>query len=103
MFHHLVFFYLKKDLTAAQRAEFEAKLRGLLAIKSIHSGYVGVPSKHAVRPIIDILLRLRRVLRLQEPRRSRRLSGRPDPPGLHQGLQAVLGLGQDLRLRISQG
>jgi hypothetical protein len=53
MFHHVVFFYLKKDLTAAQRAEFEAKLRGLLAIKSIHSGYVGVPSKHAVRPIID--------------------------------------------------
>ncbi|MFM2212658.1 MAG: hypothetical protein RL639_1852, partial [Verrucomicrobiota bacterium] len=23
MFHHVVFFYLKKDLTAAQRAEFE--------------------------------------------------------------------------------
>ncbi|MEY4378908.1 MAG: hypothetical protein RLZ85_789, partial [Verrucomicrobiota bacterium] len=36
-----------------QRAEFETKLRGLLKIKSIHSGYVGVPSKHAVRPIID--------------------------------------------------
>ena len=53
MFHHVVFFYLKKDLTAAQRAEFEAKLRGLLKIKSIHSGYVGVPSQHAVRPIID--------------------------------------------------
>ncbi|MEY2752036.1 MAG: hypothetical protein RLZZ550_2007, partial [Verrucomicrobiota bacterium] len=53
MFHHVVFFYLKKDITAAQRAEFETKLRGLLAIKSIHSGYVGVPSKHAVRPIID--------------------------------------------------
>lgn len=53
MFHHIVFFYLKKDLTAAQRAEFEAKLRGLLAIKSIHSGYVGIPSLHAVRPIID--------------------------------------------------
>ena len=53
MFHHIVFFYLKKDITSAQRAEFETKLRGLLAIKSIHSGYVGIPSKHAVRPIID--------------------------------------------------
>ena len=37
MFHHIVFFYLKKDITAAQRAEFETKLRGLLAIKTIHS------------------------------------------------------------------
>jgi len=45
MFHHIVFFYLKKDLTAAQRAEFETKLRGLLAIKSIHSGYVGADCK----------------------------------------------------------
>jgi hypothetical protein len=53
MFHHIVFFYLKKDITSAQRAEFETKLRGLLAIKSIHSGYVGIPSAHAVRPIID--------------------------------------------------
>ncbi len=53
MFHHVVFFYLKKNLTAAQRAEFEAKLRGLLRIKTIASGYVGKPSTHAVRPIID--------------------------------------------------
>ena len=53
MFHHVVFFYLIKNLTAAQRAEFEAKLRGLLKIKTIASGYVGKPSTHAVRPIID--------------------------------------------------
>ncbi len=27
MFHHVVFFYLKKDITAAQRAEFEVVIR----------------------------------------------------------------------------
>ena len=49
MFHHIVFFfYLKKDITSAQRAEFETKLRGLLAIKSIHSGYVVIPSTPAL-------------------------------------------------------
>jgi Stress responsive A/B Barrel Domain len=52
MFHHLVLFYLRKDLTASQRADFESKLRGLSQIKSIHSSYVGRPTV-ADRPIID--------------------------------------------------
>jgi len=52
MFHHVVFFYLRKDLTAAQRSEFETKLRGLSRIKSIASGYVGRPTV-ADRDIID--------------------------------------------------
>jgi len=52
MFHHLVFFYLRKDLTPAERTLFETKLRGLDKIKSISSCYIGhaVPSD---RPIVD--------------------------------------------------
>ena len=52
MFHHVVFFYLRKDLTAAQRSEFETKLRGLSRIKSIASSYAGRPTV-ADRDIID--------------------------------------------------
>ena len=52
MFHHLVFFYLRKDLTSAERAQFETKLRGLDKIKSISSCYIGRPTP-SDRPIVD--------------------------------------------------
>jgi hypothetical protein len=52
MFHHLVFFYLRKDLTPAERAQFETKLRGLDKIKSISSCYIGRPTP-SERAIVD--------------------------------------------------
>lgn len=52
MFHHLVFFYLRKDLTPAERTQFETKLRGLDKIKSISSCYIGRPTV-SDRPIVD--------------------------------------------------
>ena len=52
MFHHLVFFYLRKDLTAAQRLDFETKLRGLSRIQSISSCTIGRPAAIA-RAVVD--------------------------------------------------
>lgn len=52
MFHHLVFFYLRKDLTPDERHQFESKLRGLENIKSVHSCYIGRPTESA-RAIVD--------------------------------------------------
>ncbi|MEI6598038.1 MAG: Dabb family protein, partial [bacterium] len=52
MFHHLVFFYLRKDLTAAQRSDFESKLRGLSRITSITSFTIGRPAP-IERAVVD--------------------------------------------------
>lgn len=52
MFHHLVFFYLRKDLTPAQRSDFESKLRGLARIVSISSCDIGRPAA-IERAVVD--------------------------------------------------
>ncbi len=52
MFHHLVFFYLRKDLTAAQRSDFESKLRGLSRVSSITSFTIGRPAP-IERAVVD--------------------------------------------------
>ena len=52
MFHHLVFFYLRKDLSAAQRSDFETKLRGLARISSIVSCTIGRPAP-IERAVVD--------------------------------------------------
>lgn len=53
MLNHTVFFWLKKDLAPAQRAGFEAALRGLLTIPGAKRGVVGRPGKTAARPVVD--------------------------------------------------
>ena len=53
MLIHTVFFWLKPELTAAQRAEFRRGVEALGAITSIEKIYVGTPAATEKRAIID--------------------------------------------------
>jgi hypothetical protein len=50
---HSVFFWLKPDLTAAQRAEFLRGIESLTGIKSVEKLYVGTPAPLPPRPVVD--------------------------------------------------
>jgi quinol monooxygenase YgiN len=52
MLSHVVLFWLKPDLTAAQRAEFETRLRALGAIPGLAKFHVGTPAS-TDRSVID--------------------------------------------------
>jgi hypothetical protein len=52
MFVHSVYFWLRDDLTAAQRKQFGNELEALRGIDCVHAGYIGVPAKTA-RPVIE--------------------------------------------------
>jgi hypothetical protein len=53
MLIHTVFFWLKPELTAVQRAEFRRGVESLGGIKSVEKIYVGAPAATERRPIID--------------------------------------------------
>lgn len=53
MLYHCVYFWLKPELTAAQRAEFRAGVETLKGIKAVAKVSVGVPAATARRPVID--------------------------------------------------
>jgi len=53
MIQHTVFFDLRDDLTAAQRAEFERGLRSLSGIPSLRRFEFGAPAATGERPVID--------------------------------------------------
>jgi hypothetical protein len=53
MLIHSVFFWLKPELTAAQRAEFRAGLESLVGIKAAERVYLGTPAPTAKRPVIE--------------------------------------------------
>ncbi len=53
MLVHTVYFWLKPEITAAQRADFRRGVESLSAIKAVEKLYVGVPAGTAKRPIID--------------------------------------------------
>lgn len=53
MLVHTVFFWLKPELTAGQRADFRRGVESLATIKSVEKVYVGEPAKTEKRPIID--------------------------------------------------
>ncbi|MDP3072153.1 MAG: Dabb family protein [Opitutaceae bacterium] len=53
MLVHTVYFWLKPELTAAQRADFRTGVESLGKIKAVEKLYVGVPAKTVKRPIID--------------------------------------------------
>ncbi|MBI5382710.1 MAG: Dabb family protein [Opitutae bacterium] len=54
MLVHNVFFWLKPELTAAQRAEFRRGVESLLTIKPhVAQGFVGTPAAVADRPVVD--------------------------------------------------
>ena len=53
MLVHTVYFWLKPELTAQQRADFRRGVESLSAIKSVERVYVGTPAKTEKRPVID--------------------------------------------------
>jgi hypothetical protein len=53
MLVHTVFFWLKPELTAAQRAEFRRGVESLAGIKSVEKVYIGTPAATEKRAIID--------------------------------------------------
>jgi hypothetical protein len=53
MLVHSVYFWLKPELTAAQRADFRRGVESLAGIKSAEKVYVGAPAATGKRPIID--------------------------------------------------
>ena len=53
MLVHTVYFWLKPELTAAQRADFRGGVESLGGIKAVDKIYVGTPAKTEKRPIID--------------------------------------------------
>lgn len=53
MLSHIVVFWLKDDLSDAQRSEFREGLESLKAIESAQGVYVGAPARTGDRPVID--------------------------------------------------
>jgi hypothetical protein len=53
MLVHTVYFWLKPELTAQQRADFRKGVESLGGIKAVDKIYVGTPAKTEKRPIID--------------------------------------------------
>jgi hypothetical protein len=53
MLVHTVYFWLKPELTAQQRADFRRGVESLGGIKAVVQLHVGVPAKTEKRPIID--------------------------------------------------
>jgi hypothetical protein len=53
MLVHSVYFWLKPELTAAQRADFRCGVESLAAIKAVERLYVGTPAATERRPAVD--------------------------------------------------
>ncbi len=53
MLVHTVYFWLKPELTAQQRADFRKGVESLSGIPAVDKLYVGTPAKTEKRPIID--------------------------------------------------
>ena len=53
MLVHTVYFWLKPELTLAQRAEFRRGVETLGTIKSVDKFYIGAPAATEKRPVID--------------------------------------------------
>ncbi|MDI1247566.1 MAG: Dabb family protein [Lacunisphaera sp.] len=53
MLYHCVYFWLKPELTAAQRADFRRGVETLIRIKAAAKVEVGVPAATGNRPVVD--------------------------------------------------
>jgi hypothetical protein len=53
MLVHTVYFWLKPELTPAQRAAFRSGVETLANIKAVEKTYIGKPAATGKRPIID--------------------------------------------------
>jgi hypothetical protein len=52
MFVHAVYFWLRDNLTSAERSKFLAGVRSLRGIEGVKDGYIGVPAP-TDRPVIE--------------------------------------------------
>ena len=53
MLIHTVLFWLRKNITPAERAVFDAEVRQLAKISYLERGYVGTPAETERRPVTD--------------------------------------------------
>jgi len=53
MLVHSVYFWLKPDLTDAQRADFHRGVDSLAQISCVEKAYIGTPAATERRPVID--------------------------------------------------
>jgi hypothetical protein len=53
MLIHNVIFWLRKNLTTAERATFDSEVRRLAQISYLERGYVGTPAQTEHRPVTD--------------------------------------------------
>ena len=53
MLIHSVYFWLKPELTEAQRADFRRGLESLKGVRSIEQLHVGTPATIPPRPVVD--------------------------------------------------
>jgi len=53
MLVHTVIFYLRNDLSEAQKEEFHKGLESLRPIKTAQALYIGKPAAVAPRPVVD--------------------------------------------------
>ena len=53
MLVHTVYFWLKPELTPAQRADFRVGVESLAGISAVEAVYVGTPAATEKRPVID--------------------------------------------------
>ncbi len=53
MLIHSVYFWLKPELTDAQRADFRRGLESLAGVKSLASVHIGTPAPIPPRPVVD--------------------------------------------------
>ena len=53
MLIHNVYFWLRRELPAADRAVFEAELKRLVKIAYLERGFVGTPAPTEKRPVTD--------------------------------------------------
>jgi len=65
MFVHAVYFWLKPELTPAQRAEFQAGVETLKGIASTEAVYIGPPAETR-RPVVDRTYTLALVVLLKD-------------------------------------
>jgi len=53
MMAHIVYFWAKPDLSAADKQKFEAGMNTLLKIKALKMGYMGKPAATTQRDVVD--------------------------------------------------
>lgn len=53
MLYHCVYFWLKPELTPAQRAEFQAGVESLKGIKAVDKVAIGKPAATTKRPVVE--------------------------------------------------